>query len=107
MLKRASLNNSRMLAELFNKPRLVDSSGNFTVTDKSGRSHHFPMEKSEATKTGNIATYLTPIAPPLNRSPLRFQGYEHGMTQKDLCKRCKKLGYICPECSPAKKRVNK
>ena len=57
--------------------------------------------KTEATTTANIATFMTPIAPPMTRSPLRFQGYEHGGKQPDLCKKCKKRGYICPECRKA------
>lgn len=58
--------------------------------------------KTEATTTGNIATFMKPIGPPMTRSPLRWQGYEHGKTQKDLCKKCKKHGYICPECKVVK-----
>ena len=59
--------------------------------------------RTEATTTANIATFMTPLAPPMNRSPLRYQGYEHGKTQPDLCKKCKKLGYICPECPGSRK----
>lgn len=60
---------------------------------------------TEATTTANIATYLTPLAPPMSRSPLRYQGYEHGAKQPNLCKKCKKHGYICPECRPVKKKA--
>ena len=58
---------------------------------------------TEATTTGNIATFMTPLGPPMSRSPLRYQGYEHGAKQPNLCKKCKKLGYICPECPGTRK----
>jgi hypothetical protein len=61
--------------------------------------------KTEATTTANIATFMTPLGPPMSRSPLRYQGYEHGAKQPNLCKKCKKHGYICPECRPVKKKA--